>query len=341
MEPSAQQPAQQIAQQPAQQIAQQIAQQSAQQSAVRPPTEFSTSSLFPLPRKGNPPTLREEGGVALVLAGIAHDARNLVTALGLCAELISEPGVLAPRHGHFATEIRSIAGASAWLVQRLAELSRTATETTKSPAPEAPVTDLAEAVRQMESLLTAIAGPVTELEIACLPCPGQLQLTEESLSRILVNLVRNAADAMPTGGRIRIATQQGSGGSFLWTLDEDANAEQSAQYLWDDSPHAVGNTPRTVLLTIEDTGPGIRTDFMERVFEAGFSTRQAGTSWPESQHHGLGLSIVRQLVEAAGGTVRAVVPPSHGARFEIELPLTNVTPSLLSERALNDLGEPQ
>jgi signal transduction histidine kinase len=211
----------------------------------------------------------------------------------------------------------------------------------ETPVPETPVTDLSEAVRQMGSLLSAVAGPVTELQIACLPCRGQLRLSEESLSRILVNLVRNAADARPTGGRVRITTQRGGGESFLWTLEGETPGEQSAQYLWDDSPHPSAALPHTVLLTVEDDGPGIPTEFLERVFETGFTTRQGGRSWPEPQHHGLGLSIVRQLVDAAGGTVRAVVPPSGGGRFEIELPLTNVTPNLLSVLPVHGENEGQ
>ena len=324
---------------------------SAQPSPTATPVPPATLPRLPLPRLGNTPTLREQGGDALALAGIAHDARNLVTALGLCAEMIGEPGVLAPHHGHFATEIRSITTASASLVERISGLARaaaqanpgqgTAVRAKETPVPETPVTDLSEAVRQMGSLLSAVAGPVTELQIACLPCRGQLRLSEESLSRILVNLVRNAADARPTGGRIRITTQRGGGESFLWTLEGETPGEQSAQYLWDDSPHPSAALPHTVLLTVEDDGPGIPTEFLERVFETGFTTRQGGRSWPEPQHHGLGLSIVRQLVEAAGGTVRAVVPPSGGGRFEIELPLTNVTPNLLSVLPVHGENEGQ
>ena len=85
--------------------------QQTQESAVQAGAAGLMLPRFPLPRKGPAPTLREQGGEALALAGIAHDARNLVTALGLCAELISEPGVFTPRHGHFAGEIRSIAEA--------------------------------------------------------------------------------------------------------------------------------------------------------------------------------------------------------------------------------------
>jgi two-component system cell cycle sensor histidine kinase/response regulator CckA len=294
-----------------------------------------------LPRLGSAPTLREEGGEALAVAGIAHDARNLVTALGLCAELISAPGVLTPKHGHFGAEIRSIAESSAQLVRRLTELTRKTAEAQTRIEPEAEVTDLSESVQKMRSLLTAIAGPVMEMQFACLPCGGHLRLSEESLSRILVNLIRNAADAMPTGGRIRITTQRGNGASFLWTVNEDAEDGQGTEYLWDDLPHAAKTGAGTVLLTVEDNGSGIPTEFLERVFDAGFTTHVRGKAWPESQHRGLGLSIVRQLVEAAGGTVRAITSPVNGARFEIELPLTNVTSNLLSEPHQNGTNDGQ
>ncbi|MGA7524159.1 MAG: sensor histidine kinase [Acidobacteriaceae bacterium] len=270
----------------------------------------------------------------LVLAGIAHDARNLVTALGLCAELVSEPGVLAPEHGHFAGEIRSLAEASGRLVQRLAELAHPEMAVRVEEPAEAPVDDLAVAVRQLGNLLSAIAGPVVELQIASLPCPGLLRLSEESLTRILVNLVRNAADAMPTGGRIRITTQRSGGRSFFWTVDhEELLSEDEAARLWGELD-AGGNEAESapeVVLTVEDDGPGIPAEFRERIFEAGFSTRQAGRAWPETPHRGLGLSIVRNLVETAGGQVRAAAAPSGGTRIEIELPITAVMGALLSE----------
>jgi two-component system cell cycle sensor histidine kinase/response regulator CckA len=312
-------------------------------SRVNRPAKTVTNAdplQFPHARLGNRRTLREEGGDALALAGITHDARNLVTALGLCAELMSQPGVLAPKHGHFSAEIRSIAESSGQLVQRLSELCRKTAQTKEAPIPEAAVADLSESVEKMRSLLGAIAGPVANLQISCLPCGGPLRLTQESLSRILVNLVRNATDAIPTGGRIRITTQRGGGTSFLWTMDTEGT-EEGAECPLSDSPHGAGAGPQTVQLTVEDDGPGIPAEFLERVFDSGFTTRGARRSWPESQHHGLGLSIVRELVEAAGGTIRAANAPLSGARFEIELPITNVIPNLLSEPAFDVRIDPQ
>lgn len=255
---------------------------------------------------------------AASLTGVVHDARNLVTALRLCAEILAEPGALAPSHLRYAGEIASMAEASAQLLLRLSSLART-DRARALPVVDAPVTNLAEAVRQLDLLLSAMAGPKVEIQTACLPCAGTLRLSEENLTRILLNLVRNAADAMPNGGRIRITAQRGGGASFFWTLPAAA---------WDQPPD---NGPGTVILSVEDNGPGIGPALMERIFELGYSGHREGAMWPGAQHQGLGLSIVRQLVEDAGGMVRAAASPLGGARFEIELPLTKVIATLPSE----------
>ena len=281
----------------------------------------STALPSSLPRENMgalPAALAPEDGAMLL--GLSHDARNLVTALRLCAELMEEPGVLAPEHAHFAGEIRSIADASNAIVGQLSTLARARRAWQKTPV-ETPVVDLGEAVRQIGGLLSAIAGPRIVVQTASLPCAGELGLSEENLTRILLNLARNAADAMPEGGRIRITAQRGGGGNFLWTAD-------STGPLSDDVP------AESVLLTVEDSGPGIPPSVRENIFEPGYTTRRGLGPWSEAPHHGLGLSIVRQLVEDAGGSICAGVAPLGGARFEIELPTrrrTEVTPPLLSE----------
>jgi signal transduction histidine kinase len=252
------------------------------------------------------------------LTGLAHDASNLATALRLCAELLAEPGVLAPDHAHYAGEMASMAEASAGLMRKLGTLARAGRA---REMPEAPVTDVADELRQLGGLLAAMAGPKIVVQTACLPCAGTLRLSEENLTRILLNLVRNAADAMPEGGRVRIAAQRGGGASFFWTLGGDP-------------PKREAGAAETVLLSVEDNGPGIRPELLERIFEPGFSTRRGLAPWPEGRNRGLGLSIARELVEEAGGTIRAVSVARRGARIEMELPVTNVTPSLPSEPAV-------
>ena len=137
-----------------------------------------------------------------------------------------------------------------------------------------------------------------------LPCPGRVRLSQESLTRILINITRNAAEAMQQGGCIRITLQQGDGGNFL------------------DRRRVSATSPRTVLLCVQDSGPGVPERQMPHLFEAGFTTKGLDdAAHSASAHRGLGLSIVRHLAESAGGCVRAISVAGRGARFEVELPL--------------------
>jgi two-component system sensor histidine kinase ChvG len=122
-------------------------------------------------------------------------------------------------------------------------------------------------------------------------------MSGENLIRVLVNLVKNAAEAMPTGGQIMLG------------LHEFHAGEQAVPW---------------VVLTVDDSGTGIPAKALEEIFESGYSTRSAGQSaipgWA-SAHRGLGLSISRSIVEAAGGRIHAANRVPAGARFEIELPV--------------------
>ncbi|MGB8262164.1 MAG: ATP-binding protein, partial [Terracidiphilus sp.] len=157
--------------------------------------------------------------------------------------------------------------------------------------PAVPVANLAAEVLANRNLLSALAGPgiavTVDAEGGALP----VRITGEDLTRILVNLVKNAAEAMPAGGRIRIG---------LGEREERG-------------------VPVALVLTVEDNGPGIPPGVLEKVFESGYTTRSgAGHA---AAHRGLGLSIARSIVEAAGGSIFAANRPQSGASFEIELPV--------------------
>jgi signal transduction histidine kinase len=235
------------------------------------------------------------------LTAIAHDTRNVVAALSLFCDLLAEPGVLSEGNQHLARELQAVASASSGLVEQLTALGLPSharkqsrvRNVTKSAVRVSHIDDLAAAVEHLKGPLAALVGTKIELQMECLSCAGRVSLSHEGLTRILVNLTRNAAEAMPHGGRIRITVQLSDGGSFLDTTDPS----------------------RTVLLCVQDSGPGIRQDQIKRLFDAGFTTKKHGP------HRGLGLNIVRRLAESAGGSVRALSAPGGGARFEVELPL--------------------
>ena len=272
--------------------------------------------------------LRGEGGN---LAEVAHDARNMVTALGLYCDLLEEPGVLAASYFHYGNELRLVAAASRRLVERLvaldarqdpgaaalpgglpeleglpkkdavaanpASLGRLGQSRGWDSMPAEPIESLSAELVANRNLLAALAGPSIALTVDAEGGDKPVWLTGEDLTRVLVNLVKNAGEAMPAGGRIALGLHE-----F----------------------HSGAETGPWLVLTIEDNGPGIPRKALEKVFESGYTSHvhgaQANGGWAGA-HRGLGLAITRSIVEGAGGRIHAANRTPTGARFEIELPV--------------------
>ncbi|MGA3010030.1 MAG: sensor histidine kinase, partial [Terracidiphilus sp.] len=240
----------------------------------------------------------------------------MVTALWLYCDLLEEPGVLNPTFHHYAGELRLVAAASRRLVEKLLVLdsrpeanSEARLETcldaqprperrlskaisaalnTREPfafdrarqwelTPAEPIGNLAGELAANRNLLSALAGPSIAVDITTEGGAQAVRMSGEDLTRILVNLVKNAAEAMPGAGQIAISLHE-----F----------------------HADAVAPLWLMLTVEDNGPGISRSSVEKVFDSGYTTKSNGAprngGWPAS-HRGLGLSITRSIVEAAGG----------------------------------------
>jgi signal transduction histidine kinase len=267
------------------------------------------------------------------LSEVAHDARNMVTALGLYCDLLEEPGVLSVPFVHYGQELRLVAAASRRLVEKLmafdpqgldpSALDRSALDRSQvdlrgqvdafTPAappqpgqerarrwdlqPSEPIANFASELMANRNLLAALAGTTIVLTVDASGGALPVRLTGEDLTRVLVNLVKNSCEAMSDGGRIHIS------------LYEQPEARGGSANLW---------------LAIEDNGPGIPTETLESVFTSGYTTRSRGgagaAGWPYS-HRGLGLAITRSIVESAGGRISALNREQGGARFEIELPV--------------------
>jgi signal transduction histidine kinase len=264
------------------------------------------------------------------MAGLAHDARNLLSAVRIYCELLASPGVLTTPFRHYAGDLRRIAETGTRLGERLIEAVAVAARPMPDPQPPAAfgavfsplahpfpgICDLAAEVLQMERLLAGLAGPQVHFEMECLPCAGELGLNSEELLRILFNLVANAVEAFDLDAEtqvqdvpgptrfLRITVQRGGAASFL------------------PRSRNLCHGPRTVVLSVRDSGPGMSADQAKRIFDAGFSTRLEAGDGPD-RPRGLGLSIVRELVEQAGGAIRAVSARGFGTRFDIELPILN------------------
>lgn len=239
-------------------------------------------------------TLAASGAKGESLAELAHDARNMVQALALYCELLEEPGVLAASCRHYAGELRLVTASSRRLVEKLSLLGKREQAGTTRPValslevPERPIDDLRQELLGMQRLLNALAGAMISVAVTLPEGAQPVWLTAEDLTRILVNLVKNAAEAMKGGpGRIVVGLTQRNAAS--------------------------------VLLTVEDSGPGIDPGQLDAIFEPGFTTNTQG-AWPAA-HRGLGLFICRSIVQAAGGAMQAANRDGGGARIAIELPV--------------------
>ncbi|MGA2570131.1 MAG: ATP-binding protein [Terracidiphilus sp.] len=274
------------------------------------------------------------------LSEVAHDARNMVAALGLYCDLLEEPGVLAAPFAHYGRELRLVAAATQRLVGKIVALDTQNARKAGPPAPElfdgerrtaagmepgavvaltqgprtdpgedasrnrrwellpaVPVANLAAELLANRNLLSALAGPSIGLTMDTGGGALPVRLTGEDLTRVLVNLVKNAAEAMPGGGRVSMC------------LSERPATQGAAACLE---------------LAVEDNGPGIPVQALETVFTSGYTTHSENTgengSWSFG-HRGLGLAITRAIVEGAGGRITARNREQGGARFEIELPV--------------------
>ena len=255
-------------------------------------------------------------GLARNLNGLTHDLRNVMASLELCAEVIGQPGVLTPGNEYLAGEVRSVANAAMGLMRQVEQArgGRSALTASWKPRNEVAGTDVAQVLTSLDLMQRRSAGPAVRVEVECAPCWGRMAISANDLGRVLVNLVRNASEAMPNGGRIRVTAQMAGGQSF-------AVSGQAMQ------------VASAVLICVQDNGPGVPKELGAQIFEPGFTTKQAADEAVGQRFaggHGLGLAMARELVEMAGGALK-LAPSARGARFEMELPLTNVMRSWASQ----------
>jgi signal transduction histidine kinase len=225
---------------------------------------------------------RQRDGIANLAAGVAHDFRNLLTIVTGSARELKLVADRPPDVAELADTILAAAARGANLASQLMELAR---EHAGNPQ----VLDVVEATERVLDLLQQAAGPRHRVELSGAPFAGHVFLDPHHLERILLNLVVNARDAMTEGGLIRVTFHDGR---------PDDPAPENHE----------------VLLEVRDTGPGIPPEILPRIFEPFFSTK------PRHEGSGLGLAVVRHLVELIGGTVEVESRVGEGTAFRLRLP---------------------
>ena len=236
--------------------------------------------------------------VGRLAGGIAHDFNNLLTIIiGYCALLLERPPA-DPTQVEALSQIRHAGEQAATLTQNLLAFSRRQVAT---PC----VVDVVAAVRGLEPMLHRFCGELIALSLELDPATGHVELGDGQIEQVLINLVINARDAMPDGGRLRIATRR----EAIVTASASVADLPAGQY---------------AVLTVTDTGIGMDADTRARVFEPFFTTKEVGRGT------GLGLATVYGIVTQHGGEVSVHSDPGGGATFTVWLPRTDRPPGTRS-----------
>jgi signal transduction histidine kinase len=234
---------------------------------------------------------RESQGIEAVgqlVGGVAHDFNNLLTGIILyCDLLLGELEEDSQIRGHIR-EMRMAGEHGVAMVQQLLAVAR-------PPANESHVFVLNDAVRGIHELMVRLIGEDIVLSTALAADLGPVKMDPAQVQQILLNLVLNARDAMPDGGRITVSTRNQTGPGPI----ADASESQNGQW---------------VELTVADTGAGMDAETVERAFEPFFTTKRPGRG------NGLGLATARRLVQQEGGTIMAESAPGTGTRVSMRLP---------------------
>ena len=259
--------------------------------------------------------------VAALAGGIAHDFNNLLGSIIGLAEL----GALeAPPGTRLARNLGRIGQAgekAAALVRQLLDFSR------RTPAALQPVQAGAWLARVQPLLQAVVLGRV---RVACeVRQDGALHIDAAQMDQVLLNLVRNAADASDDGGEVRVIVDRAEPPLASAPAPASLPADMSADRPTD--PPAAGGHLR---LRVVDHGCGIAPALLPRLFEPFFTTKPVG------QGTGLGLAAVHGIVSAHGGVVQAASPtgpPGRGSTFSVFLPLAESGPAPTPP---STLGEP-
>ncbi len=227
--------------------------------------------------------------IGRMTGGVAHDFNNMLTIV--FGNLDRLRRTLDPADKAAKRVEMALHGA-----QRCAELTKQmlafARRQMLRPAPF----NFNDLVAKTASMLRRVAGETIELEIAAAPEPWPALADPAQFEGALVNLIMNARDAMPRGGRLTIRTGNAT------VAPGDALAEASllpGHYVW---------------VSVTDTGTGIAPENLDRVFEPFFTTKDSG------QGTGLGLSIIYGFAKQSGGHIEVESEPETGSTFRIYLP---------------------
>ena len=232
--------------------------------------------------------------VGQLASGVAHDFNNLLTIIKGYSSLLMDRS-LADDDAHAAREIQQAAERAAALTHQLLAFSR---KQTLQPR----VLDLNRIVHGLEMMLRRVLTENVELCIQTAPDLGAVKADPVQVEQVLINLVVNARDAMPKGGKLTIATAPRE---VLSDRGEGESLMRAGTY---------------ATLSVSDTGVGMDSETRARIFEPFFTTKDVGKGT------GLGLATVYGIIKQSNGQIEVESEPGKGASFRVSLPRVEQEP---------------
>ena len=227
--------------------------------------------------------------VGRLAGGIAHDFNNLLTAIKGNADLLIGDGS-APRDASLGEIVEA--------TDRAAALTRQLLAYSRQQVLQLQVLDLNTIVADMQKLLARLIGENITLITMLEPELPAIEGDRTQLEQVLMNLVLNARDAMPDGGKLRIRTAK----AILTEVDADR--------------YPFVKPGNFVLLSVTDEGCGMDADTVTRIFDPFFTTKTQGKG------NGLGLATAYGIVKQLGGYIWCDSEPAQGTAFRVYFPPT-------------------
>lgn len=222
-------------------------------------------------------------------AGIAHDFNNIISVIVLYAQMLSRKPYLALQDRERLTVILQQAGNAAHLIQQILDFSR---RSVIEPAP----LDLLPLLKEMVKMVERTLPETIRLELTYRSEEYLVHADPTRIQQVAMNLIVNARDAMPEGGKLRLILQR---------LSVRENEPPPLPEL---------KAGEWVVFSVSDTGVGILPEVQQHIFEPFFTTK------PPDRGTGLGLAQVYGIVTQHGGYIGLKSTPGEGTTFDIYLP---------------------
>jgi two-component system, cell cycle sensor histidine kinase and response regulator CckA len=226
--------------------------------------------------------------VGRLAGGVAHDFNNLLMVINGYTEVLLEQ---LEKGGDMHLKVQSIQQAA----DRAATLTRQLLAFSRKQLLELKVVDVNTVIGDMERLLRPLIGENIELLTRLSPDTGHTRADAGQLEQVIMNLVVNAKDAMPEGGKLTVQSS-------------DVTVRQNF------NEHRFIQPGRYAVISVADTGHGMDKETQSRIFEPFFTTKEKGKGT------GLGLSTVYGIVKQSNGYVFAQSEPGKGTTFYVYLP---------------------